>query len=362
MGYGACYGGCGGPGSDTRDYIPGCDGRSYDLKKSNLAVYYNDKINNNQFYPIMINEEKNRISFNFPIPCSLNCKFCIQKKDKWYNTLKKNYGKNNYDKLSNDKKNSYSYDLTIYPETFKMYRLFIPDFLHNYSTHLTDLTQTLKYVIANNDNYVISLFDNSDISKIDQEKIFINNYRYLWDILEELKCRKNITNSTYFMFTVRPTVDKPPEWLKYFSKNFNTTIFISFGSLNDKYETGNFDQRITFLKNCLNEDMKAVAYFKPLVKDWFDFNNSEKFLKEIVCISKCVAIGGIKMTKKMSDSLKLKYFKNNITKPFLDLDIQNNFVEKVNSIMKVPVFKHRICAIKFLSNNFECSNKCNEIL
>jgi hypothetical protein len=195
-------------------------------------------------------------------------------------------------------------------------------------------------------------------------KRYESGIKKMLQIFESIKSKQQNLN---VMITVRLDSDIDiPDWLKELNKICNLTIFVSFGSLNKETEQNNFLFRRNFLEKCFYEKIHCVPLFKPLVKEWFDFDNNKDIIKDILNYSDSIVVGGLKLTLNIVDNLIL----NDVPVPkhnykneqnYIDENFLNDFVNYVHSMKRVNVYKHRICPIyDYFGLNYNCKEDCNE--
>jgi len=146
----------------------------------------------------------------------------------------------------------------------------------------------------------ISLFDCTNFSDFVYTK---EGTRQLMLVSEALRrvCPTEINGHRHnVMVTVRPDglykYKKAVRSLECIKRSgANLTAFVSMGSMNSETEACGLRWRIRFLKECAETGIYAVPYFKPLVKEWFDFEKSRWYLERILEHADCVVVGGLKL-------------------------------------------------------------------
>jgi hypothetical protein len=336
---------CCGP-DDGLSYVEITGGWNRTLKKLFIAHYNKELENSYKSYPILINNIKNRISLNLPIACNLDCKFCIQKKDKWYKELIKTKF-HQITKFNFKKQHIYAADYRI-NEIYKL----------NFIDALKEVFKEEKIC-----NYIYSLFDNTNIISLKNKMVISKINMFVKNIIKINSEYSDIKR--YFMITIRPDKIQIPDWLLKLNENINLVLFISFGSLNKYTENNNFETRLKFMENCKENNIKVIPFFKPLVKEWFDFKKSNEIINNILNISETVVIGGLKLIEELVDSLN----DNKIIIPniplnkdaYIEKDFKIKFIKYIQNLKNIKVFSHRLCAIYDSFNLKKCFNlnTCN---
>ena len=258
------------------------------------------KFEYHQDYDLII-PGKSWIFINPTIGCPLECAYCVEQKDSWFEKkLKKIYNSS---------------------ETIE---------------NIFDSPLILK------DKTPLTFYNFSD-------PFLPKNKEGLMTILEELD-KENWNNKVGLISKIHPG----KEYLKRIKKiqNLKIGLFVSYSNLIQGLESISYEQRIILMKDAKNQGIKVVDYVRPLVKEWVSHENLSNLAHQIKGNVDAVSLSGIRLTPEIVESLRIKGIQIPEIKTYTNKQRDNNLslitTEIIKNIAQVPVFWHTSCAMSYL--------------
>jgi len=235
--------------------------------------------------------------------CPLECSYCIEKKDSWF---------------------------------------------QNKITHLYSSEQTIEEILKSpkvmKDKSPLTFYNFSD-------PFLPGNKEGLISILEKLDSF-GWENKVGLISKVNPG----GKYLEKLSNlnNLKIGIFVSYANLNPGLEKVSSESRIELMKDSKNKGLKTIAYVRPLVRKWITTDRIYELGDQISGKIDAIALSGIRLTPEIIEALKDKDLPIPEVETYVNKKRDNDLFWETTKILRektnVPVFWHTSCAMSYVFN------------
>lgn len=233
--------------------------------------------------------------------CPLNCSYCIEQKDNWF---------------------------------------------QNEITEIYSPTETIESLF----NSPIILQDKTPLTFYNFSDPFLpKNRENLYHILKELD-----SNGWKNKIGLITKINPGENYLKNLSK-FNSlklAVFVSYANLNPGLESVSYETRINLMKSLKGKGIKTINYVRPLVKEWTNKRRIYRLGEQIKGNVDAIVLSGLRLTPEIMSSLNIRGLPippvNNYTNKERNDDLFNEATDILKNITNTPVFWHTSCAMSYV--------------